>query len=414
MTSALLVSDLRSLLLDLHENPYPFVPNPPKCKKRASVACIVRVRPTYPDLPPLSPTSSNIKDQSFPQQLSAFFDQEWVKRGDPEILFIKRASRKGDRWTGHVAFPGGKREPQDESDLATGVRETFEEIGLDLNAHHALYAGNLPERVVTTSWGTVPLMVLCPFVYLLTKHDFPPLALQPSEIHSTHWVSLRVLLQPALRTYKRCDISDRLYRQGGLVSRFLLRSILGEMMYSGIRLVPSESLYCSSAPKFVPAKSPIFNPAKVDPPLLLWGLTHGMVADFLDLLPTQNSLELWEWPTLSPWDIRLMTYVFSYRFRQRKVQSLRSVAEETPMIIGEGIGTVDGRRRSEVGGGLFKEPGASNRALVTKSSAVGHMLEGYYGLIRKAVILTLILRLGVGSIVSIALFRWFKRRSHSS
>ncbi len=42
-------------------------------------------------------------------------------------------------------------------------RETFEEIGLDLSSDKAIPIGNLNQRLVTTSTGRVPLMVLCPY-----------------------------------------------------------------------------------------------------------------------------------------------------------------------------------------------------------------------------------------------------------
>ncbi len=52
--------------------------------------------------------------------------------GNVELLFIRRARRRGDPWSGHMAWPGGKREPCDTTNIDCAVRETREEIGLDL------------------------------------------------------------------------------------------------------------------------------------------------------------------------------------------------------------------------------------------------------------------------------------------
>lgn len=168
-----IVNHLKTVLLELNAHPYPEVACPPGVPKRASVALILRIQPSYahwpaisehkvPSIQPRSPTRrrrSSVASShklNFEDILNAFFEQDWVKHGDPEILFIKRAARIGDKWNGHVALPGGKRDPEDDDDAVTAMREALEEVGIDLSYNNAIAVGNLPQRIVTTSWGKVP------------------------------------------------------------------------------------------------------------------------------------------------------------------------------------------------------------------------------------------------------------------
>ncbi|KAI7523849.1 hypothetical protein KC317_g21596, partial [Hortaea werneckii] len=282
--------------------------------------------------------------------LDTFYAQDWVQHGDPEVLFIKRASRKGDRWTSHVALPGGKRDPEDADDQAAAIRESWEEVGLDVQAH-AISCGNLPQRLVTTHWGKKPLMVLCPYVFLLTTPHIPPLRLQPTEVAATHWVPLRSLQSPSQRTVAFEDVSSRLANQETGVKKWMLSLILGKMMFAAINLLPTESLHSAETPapdtgvqlqdnRHVQEPSPFSipglrntlsqltnpdpNPPKQDSPLLLWGLTLGVISDFLDLIPPHNALELWTYPTFSPLDVRFVVWLMTYRFKQRKRAELQA------------------------------------------------------------------------------------------
>ena len=147
---------LKPILQQIKKEDCPTIPNPPGCKKRASVALILRVRPKYPRQAVYDNDRCSSVGQPFQECLRNFFSQDWVQEGDAEILFIKRAARVGDRWTSHVALPGGKREPADADDRATSSRETREEIGLDLDVEHCLFIGNLPERSIEPPWGGAP------------------------------------------------------------------------------------------------------------------------------------------------------------------------------------------------------------------------------------------------------------------
>jgi 8-oxo-dGTP pyrophosphatase MutT (NUDIX family) len=60
-----------------------------------------------------------------------------------ELLFIERALREGDPWSGHMAFPGGRLDPGDLSERDAAERETLEEVGLSLARSN--YLGRLDD-----------------------------------------------------------------------------------------------------------------------------------------------------------------------------------------------------------------------------------------------------------------------------
>ncbi|KAK0127670.1 hypothetical protein ONS96_007189 [Cadophora gregata f. sp. sojae] len=426
-----LIEVFQETLNGLIENPYPHVSNPEGCKKRASVALILRVRPQFNNWPEPQ-TGERTKDEkcTLHESLDRFFAQDWVQHGDPEAVFIKRAARVGDRWTSHVALPGGKRDPEDEDDKAVAIRETAEEIGFDLTSPHALFLGNLPERVVSTSWGKFPIMVLCPFVFLWTEPELPPFKLQPGEVASTHWVPLRILLSPSSRTYEYVDVSDRFARRGGVVLKSIIRSILGKMRFSAIRLVPSESLYCSSTAEFFPPEDSDSDTApkasvgsrlytwylgdhagSADKarPLLLWGLTLGMLADFLDQMPPHNAVKLWSYPTFTSLDVRWIINIVTAPLKKRNRQRLQGARVENQTAMDSETEAVATGDNPWFIGGLSNGMKSPNKGInQTKSYAVGVMLEGYYDTARKGIWIAASFRLLAAAALTFQLVRRYR------
>jgi 8-oxo-dGTP pyrophosphatase MutT (NUDIX family) len=413
---------IHNLLLDLQSHPFPILPSPSTLPRRASVALILRFRPHYsfPSSSISSPSAASSKDK-----LDAFFSQEWVKHADPEVLFIKRAANKRDKWTGHVAFPGGRRDPEDADDYAAAVRETLEEVGLDLAAY-AVPAGNLSQAVITAAWGKTPLMVFCPYVFVVTDPNLPPLRLQPSEVASAHWVPVRSLLDPRWRSYWIQDVSSRTSGTEYGLNKAVLRILTGNMLFAAIRLHPSETVVATESREYaemsnewasipntnvtVPlllARKRLTKFEDRGAGLLLWGLTLSVVGDFLDMLPPYDVINQFVYPTFTAPDVRLLLWLLSYNFRKRNVTTAESELKklsiptpdpETNLVTVKGEDGRDeiryfGRIRADLQG--------------RRGKAAFDLLPGYYPIIRKAVVAATLLKLGaLGALISILYRKW--------
>lgn len=86
---------------------------------------------------------------------------------EPEVLLIRRSVQRGDPWSGHMAFPGGRSEPGDEDLLSTAIRETSEEVGIDLRAQASLL-GQLDDLQAMAGGHWINL-VITPFVFQLNE-----------------------------------------------------------------------------------------------------------------------------------------------------------------------------------------------------------------------------------------------------
>lgn len=107
-------------------------------------------------------------------------------QSDMQALFILRATKEGDPWSGHMAFPGGHLEAEDESLRHAAERETLEEIGLDLTLTSD-FIGQL-DAIQANPRGSSLDMVVTPFAYVL-KHS--EVSFEPNyEVADVLWGSL--------------------------------------------------------------------------------------------------------------------------------------------------------------------------------------------------------------------------------
>jgi len=112
--------------------------------------------------------------------VSAIVDE----RGD--LLLMHRAEHPGDPWSGHLSLPGGRVEPHDRDPLHAAIRETGEEVGLEIGPDQVL--GRLDDL------STRPVrrhLVIEPYLFFVP--DPGPLVLN-EEVQRVFHVNLEDLL----------------------------------------------------------------------------------------------------------------------------------------------------------------------------------------------------------------------------
>ncbi|MBF0351417.1 MAG: CoA pyrophosphatase [SAR324 cluster bacterium] len=105
-----------------------------------------------------------------------------------KVLLIQRARKKGDPWSGHMAFPGGRLSENDPDSFSGALRELKEEIGMDAQCIEPL--GRLSD-VFTLAHRRSRLMIITPFVFRLT--NTPELQLN-HEVDQVVWIPLSFFL----------------------------------------------------------------------------------------------------------------------------------------------------------------------------------------------------------------------------
>jgi len=103
------------------------------------------------------------------------------KHNDLEFFLVKRAEVDDDPWSGDMAFPGGKKNPQDHNLLDTVMREVLEETSIDLNKEIIIgYMEPIYSSVKTD-------LAVQPIIYLF--EDYPEVKLN-YELTKFIWVAL--------------------------------------------------------------------------------------------------------------------------------------------------------------------------------------------------------------------------------
>lgn len=176
------------------------------------------------------------------------------------------------------------------------MRQTWEEIGIDLAERHYTCVGQLDDREITTSLGKRLLMILSPFVFL----QVTPSAPDPDPVPSTtlHWTPLDSLVSPYSPpkwSTVTVDAASRLTPKHSTIIRFFVRILVGSMQFSAIVLDPAHSSHVPVADSKRKSTHDVLEKGMQPRPkrpekLKLWGLSLGMTLDLMSymILPTPS------------------------------------------------------------------------------------------------------------------------------
>ncbi|KAJ7225888.1 hypothetical protein GGX14DRAFT_422772 [Mycena pura] len=400
----------------IRATPPRIIASPPTQPRRAAVALIIRVVP-----PPHAVFPDEKVSQAF--SLADFFELDWVNdpAARPEILFLQREnpapedsgmSRLRNTNEAHVAFPGGRTEADDEGGLYTAMRQTWEEIGIDLAEKDYTCIGQLDDREITTSLGKRLLMILTPFVFLqVTPQALPP---DPTASTTLHWTPLASLVSahpPPKWSTVTVDAASRIAPKHSTALRLLVQVLVGSMEFPAVIVEPS------SLPSVTPDGKPNVSQDKLEKgyvsrssrpqQLKLWGLSLGMALDLMSYMvhPAPRDISDGTSSPLSP--IMQLPYQTGAEAMRMDIVA-PSLASVFPRFSYPDVNFwiwVFGKRYREVVRGWetsVRGGGINDRRINWSGSA----LSTFYAAIRKALVVVIVAR-ALGVLFGLAFASWW-------
>ena len=140
-----------------------------------------------------TPDHSNVKKSSVALHVS-------LSNGQIQLVLIERSKYKGTH-SQQIAFPGGKQDPKDDNPEYTARRESFEEIGFDLNTGELI--GELTEIFIPVSGFEVK-----PYVFF--HQEFPKFIMNKREVHSILICMLSDIDTQTKKSFKDIRINETL------------------------------------------------------------------------------------------------------------------------------------------------------------------------------------------------------------
>ena len=121
-----------------------------------------------------------------------------MRAGGLQVLLTRRTTHLRSH-AGQISFPGGKAEADDADAVATALRETEEEVGLQ--RHHVEVIGSLPVYATVTGFEVTPVVALVQPGFRLQLDAF--------EVAEAFEVPLPFLMTPAHHQRHRFELAGQ-------------------------------------------------------------------------------------------------------------------------------------------------------------------------------------------------------------
>jgi len=106
------------------------------------------------------------------------------ENGEIEALYIKRASNPMDPWSGQIAFPGGRAKTRDVDIIETAIRETREEIGIEVKREEVIGVLGVFQPANEPKLKVYPV---------IAKLNFKPKVKLSNEVTDYMWIPIKRL-----------------------------------------------------------------------------------------------------------------------------------------------------------------------------------------------------------------------------
>lgn len=147
-----------------------------------------------------------------------------TQEDEPKVLLTRRSSMMNNH-AGEVSFPGGKRDPQDTSNIVVALREAYEETAL--NPFDVDLLGDLPMQRARNGMLVKPIVGLIP--------PNVQLVAQPTEIDRIFFASLHQLMHAQPVPYEVRFAHQSLYFPSLRVENEVVWGLTARMLMSLFR-----------------------------------------------------------------------------------------------------------------------------------------------------------------------------------